>query len=776
MARASLRKTAAQRPIPKKAASATLPIDEVSLAARKLARATVDFEGVSLSVKAGACGKTLSREYGERAPSQHFLVRQLLVGAEMVLRGGQTSFTVRQDIYYGIDEFLEFAASHRHTSGAIKCFADVGVQTAKDFEAWYLHFYPGRTVNRKRYGKIRSIISAVKKAYGTCADVGAEFKWPVGPRTTDRPVESYRTEVYNQLVNAALSDIKFVMSERRQFEQIWNSSQVVSFREPTIADACFAILLIEEGYVERGTVPIFPSDRKARIANLEVARRAAGHAGISVQQFVELYLCSGQELSRSGTVFPTYRVDRSSGQFVGMGAQESWDIATRTTAALYPDWPLGMSSTDANHLVSSARLNRLADRNSREEGPNYRVLQSMRYGPVERPLEIGIDAYFCRRFFTGSTLYPFYLYVQLNTGWNEEAVGSISRRLELHIQPDIIDPDYVLIWGWKGKVDVAVSHRSSRLAPYSVYNVLKFVASVLENQSDPTSQLSDQLWQYVLSKNLWSQFDRCIASIGSGTSISLSAAFVKRHCIDLGTSFAKQQRIDSRRLRTTCETRRRETGLSIDEVCTLMAHSDLDTTDTYYDSDGAATELKNRRIRGLQEEFVNDFRDYRARLIASSTLQELRSAMQIASGADRSGAGLTAESKVGFTEQQVVHLLSPKGQTYIAACTDRNAPSWPNADQFVPPGASCSFFNRCCLCDKAVIFEEALPFVARRIMDLERLRQQLPIGDWMANYGHECHAWQAILDDWNDREAVRTAQRKSLKLEYSLPLTMKGAQ
>ncbi|CAM4193132.1 site-specific integrase [Roseateles saccharophilus] len=775
MAQGPLRKARKSKSKAGLAAGPALPIDGASLAARKLARATLDLDSISMSFVVSAGGRSWSRDYSHHPPERNLLIRQLLAGAELALKGRATSFTVVQDFYYGIDEFIEFAFSGRYTSTSIRSFADIGVQTAKDLDAWYLSVYPGRTVNRKRYGKIRSIVSKLKKDFGALPDVGPDFKWPTGPKHNDRPVESYRAELFNSLVSASLADIRYVMAEWNRLEKSWDSIPVVAFPEQSIPDVCLVLRHLEEARVERGKSPEFLSIRRNRIAKNAMVQRVAARSNLTIQQFVDLYLASGEELSRSGVPFPTYRVnlDRC---FSGIGFQESWDISTRTTAEFYPEWPLGVDVPDADFMMSLERFNRTREGNSRAEISNYRVLQSMRYGEIDRPFEVGIDAFFARTFFTGATLYPFYLYVQLNTGWNEEVVGSLSRNLERHIETDIIDPEYVLIWGWKGKVGAPASHRSSRTAPFSVYNILKFVSMVLEGQHDPNQKLSDDLWQYVLSKNLWMKFDRCVGLIGSGMSAPLSAAFIKRHSIELGTSFVKQQRVDARRLRTTCETRRRESGLSIDEVCTLMGHAQIDTTDASYDSDGAAIELKNKRIRGLQEEFVDDFRDYRARLMTSVTLQELRSAIQLAADARRVTPAAGAGAEAGLADREIVHLLSPKGQTYIAACVDRNSPSWPNAEQFVPPGASCSFFNRCCLCDKAVIFEEALPFVARRVMDLERLKLQLTIGDWTRNYGQEAHAWQAILDDWNDRDAVQHAQRQCLKLEFSLPLTMRGAQ
>lgn len=771
MTRTSLLKAATPKKTAGFATAKRLPVDEESLVERKLARSKLDLDAVSLTFTVTAAGRQLHRDY--RSCRFELLVRQLLAGAELIQRGKSLSYTALQDIYYGIDEFLSFVGAPQYSRRQTRCVADIGVQTAKDFDAWYLLSFPGRTVNRKRYGKIRAIVSMLKETYPELPEVGQTFDWPRGPGNTEKPVESYTAGVFNRLADAALSDVRYVMAEWKRFTGIWNSIPVVSFPQKSLADVCLTLRYLEEGYVQRGRAPEFESVRKNRIAKNVAAQRMANQLNLPIREFVDLYCESGEELSRSGVLFPSYTIDQDK-IFAGLDTCESWDIATRTIAELYPTWPFAMPLADASSLVSFDRLSLLRAEKMRVEIASYSVIQSMGFGPIDNPFDIGVDAYFAKTFFTSSTLYPFFLYVQLNTGWNEEVVASITRDLRVHVENDILDPEYVLIWGWKDKIDKPLSHRSSRSDPYSVYNILLFIQSVLLHQKVPEQYFTDSLWQYVVSKNLWTKLGRCMGQIGETGASLLSASFVRRHNIDLGSE-RNEPRVDSRRMRTTSQTRRRETGVSIDEVSNLMGHADIDTTDTFYDSDSGATDLKNRRIRNLQSDFVGDFRDYQARLVDSVSLQQLRTAIETSGAHRSSGLTTTVGKKAGLLESEVVHLLSPNGQTFIVGCVDSAAPTWPNAEQFVPPGSTCRFFNRCCMCDKGVIFKEALPYVARRILDLERLRPQMTLGDWVSNYGQESHAWQAILDDWNDAAAVQWAQRESLKLEYSLPLTMRGA-
>ncbi|REG45490.1 hypothetical protein B0G80_9087 [Paraburkholderia sp. BL6669N2] len=119
--------------------------------------------------------------------------------------------------------------------------------------------------------------------------------------------------------------------------------------------------------------------------------------------------------------------------------------------------------------------------------------------------------------------------------------------------------------------------------------------------------------------------------------------------------------------------------------------------------------------------------------------------------------------------------MSPAGQTYIAACTNALAPTWPGAEKFVGAGERCRFFNRCSMCDKAIIFKEALPWVARRIHDLDDLRLIIPTPEWAINYEDERAGWQWVLDNWSNRKEVSESEVLARTDAYILPRIMRGA-
>ncbi len=384
---------------------------------------------------------------------------------------------------------------------------------------------------------------------------------------------------------------------------------------------------------------------------------------------------------------------------------------------------------------------------------------------------VGQLAYLSHFAFSGNTLYPFFLFVQMNTGWNQESIMALTDCLDDHIERDLVDEHYCIIYSTKQRTQKTVSHRSNTKSPLSVYRILRFVEAQVTKHKGSAHYLPGSLWQFILTKNLWPKHQRMLAPVNLLNVPGLSRSFLKRHNIDLRVA-GKSPGIEARKLRTTYQTRRREQGLSTEEIADLMGHEDIDTTAQNYDSDAGSIELKNRQIRGLQNEQLNDFKNYHARLVHSTTLQELREA--VAHSTSKKPYEMAATKLSNTTIAEVIHLLSPQGQTYIAACTNSKAPSWKDAGKFISPGDKCQFFNRCCMCDKAIIFKESLPWVIRRIADLEALRLRIPAPDWTANYAEELSGWEWVISNWNNQGDIKEAQALATSDQFTLPLTMIG--
>lgn len=741
-----------------------VPNDVESLEARRRERTVQNLAAVNLSIYIEVAKKRFSFSFENYSKLSNIFVRQCILATNQSLEGRKCSFTVVQDSYLGMKEFLDFCSSEDSRAARITSFEEIDIQLGRDFLAWYLLKFPARSVNRKRYGKVASIISHYKQRYKKSPHVGDILVWPSGPPMENNPTSGYAKENMNSMVESALSDIKFVMKEMTNVSNNIDSWGIIHFRTPSIADACLDTAIWEK---ERKRVFNFPSDRVRAICSREIVRDACDALGIKSKDFFEIYLTLGDELSRSGTVFPSYSIVRGEkfNHFSGMSTALSKEIAIKTFRHFVPSWPLGMSREDASATISHSNQSKLRD----EVHNAYKVMKHIRFGNEANPMEVGLMAYASNFYFTSATLYPFFAYVHQNTGWNAEAVLSIGSNFDEHISPDLIDPNYVVIWGWKGRNDSVVQHRSNTKSPFSVYSILRYVEKIVKRMNSDSVKVGGTIWQYVMVKNLWDRYASVTAELNITSLGIASSTFLKRHNIFLDARQTKQ-RVDVRRMRTTVQTRRRENDYSIFDSSTQMGHRDIDTTWRHYDGDVHSVALKNQRIREVQKNLIEDNENYSARLIESTTLQELRAAIE---KGHQFAYKLSEDDSL--TQQQVLHLLSPNGQTYIAACTDRTRPTWEHASDFLSPGDSCTFFNKCALCKNSRIFQETLPFIFRRVRDLGLLKAELTMTDWFKNYSAEYDAWTEILSDWSDKEQLKDAERVSFLKQYALPFNMRGA-
>lgn len=765
------RKAATQNP--------TVPNDPESLRARRAARQSLDLNDQLLLVNHPSKTKPFQRDFtslSEDFPGVKHLTLQLLAGAKQKYGKVRPSYTTLQDLYIGIEEFLLSISADDLNVRSVEAIEDIDFQVAKNFDAWLLQKYPGRTLNRKRFGMVRGVVEHLQKKFPEAPRLGKHFTWPNGPRSTEEVTQGYSVAVFNALTKASLEDIKFVMTFMKGFQSIAESEDRILDRDPSIEE-----LIREFGEreatleAEGRLISTRPSKFESKIRKSLPVQNGILRWGMTMNDFIAEYRSRRDECLSLKKIVS--RVKVNAGALIsGCSASESYRMAMATMVNMFPNWPLDMQFRSANDLFSfeEIRLNPNPKRTA-VEIKTYRILSRMKLGYQDKAIEVGLMAYFAQRFFTAETLYPFFLYVQMNTGWNEEVVTSLTDCLDDHIEPDIIDQDYVVIYGSKLRVNKAQGCRSSKSNPLSVYRVLRFIESVLSKHRSSINYIPGTLWQFILTKNLWVKFEKVVKNIDNRNIREISKSFLKRHNIIVDAE-KNVQRIESRRVRTTYETRRRESGLSLEEVSPLLGHKEIATTDINYDSDEGSTNLKNKRIRDLQQSLLDDFRYYGARIISSTTLSELREAIGKDDATSKDDPEIrAAAATLGVTPEQTIHLLSPKGQTYISVCIDRREPTWVDARLFVPIGDECNFFNRCCLCDKSLIFKEALPYIARRVSDIQQLRFRIPAEEWAANYSEEGAAWQQILDDWTPTEEVNLAKVASSSRDFCLPLTMRGA-
>jgi len=748
--------------------------------ARQDDKKKVDFDEQPLKVCNQTKGRPFTADFAllvERYPDNSEIIKQLLLGATVHVGGRLVSYQVHQDAYYSIREFVEFLNSDEPKNKIIKRLDDFDGQVCLNFRAYLLRVYPGRTVNRKRYGALRSVVAKLQKKYKGEPWVGSLFNWPRGPDNNEQPSEGYSSEVHNALIDGCLKDIKAIMEWMDQDEQLLNVEEITG-RELSINNVMYELVRAEDERADRNDInPNHKRWFEWIIRGLQNPKAYIEQTGISIDEFLDIYRKLGRELAATGRPINGTKIS-TYGLIAGATLEHSARVAIVTTRKWYADWPMHMEFEEANDLLSvgwsKKYTNEFGAKHTTREMKLWTLVVGMRFSIDAHSLEVGQMAYFSSLMFTMNTLFPFILLLLIQTGWNFETLMSIGMNLEDHVEDDLLDTDYVILYGYKARSEKSQMHRSNKRDKFGAYQLLIFIRSIMVRFENSTHLESGRLFQCILSKNLWKKFNRLCTEMNSVTFSLTSVGFLERHGISLCEEKAKQK-IEVRKLRTTYETRRREQGLDIEEVVTGLGHADVDTTIKHYDSESGSSELLNNRLRGLQEKHVIDFRHYSANILSDLSMIELRKATE--------GLGVNVKNeklhkvseRLGVKVEKVVSLLSPAGQTYIASCLDAESPNWPGAERFVPTGIKCNYFNRCPLCTQCVIFEESLPFIARRIRDLESMRSSLNSLEWAKNYGDEYQAFSEILDAWESQDAVAKAYSVCMQTQYSLPLTMRGA-
>ncbi|HGM5932769.1 TPA: hypothetical protein ACKP4G_006006 [Pseudomonas aeruginosa] len=749
---------------------------------RSTARGQVDVSAQGLLVRNKTTG---TREYVRdftdlvtEYPHHKLIVQQLLIGAQLHSAKRLITYQSHQDIYYSIQEFVLFLNSAEPINKSVKGVADVDGQVCVNFRSFLIRSYPGRTVNRKRYGALKNIFLSLKNKYKGQSWVGKGFEWPTGPGMNEQVTEGYSREIHNKLVEGCLIDIKFIMKWMESYNGVVEGGKPILAYDLSLENLMFDLVVKEQTKRSNGSI------KATHIKGFEWVIRSTGDVkeyiranGISIEKFLGIYRDRAHELAAKGrSVVGTEVSER--GMVYGCDREESGRIATANVGRLYPDWPMQVSFEEAGHLFSSEWSKNTAHGTNKKYSTLEKRLRSalmyMRVGPEHLPYEVGQMAYFSRVAFTMATLFPFFLFVMLQTGWNFEVVVSISDNLDDHIEEDLLDDDYVIIYGYKGRSDKSQMHRLNKRDKFGAYQILRFVAAEVTKHLSSPHYLNGKLFQCVISKNLWNKFGRLCTPVTTTNFGHASTEFLHRHRIKLDTD-TKSPRIETKRLRTTYETRRREQGLDIDEVSAMMGHSDIDTTVNHYDSDWGSAEILNGRLRKIQRKHEEDFRRYSANLLTDVSLVELREAtLRCGSKEELRSVVAPLVGRLNSSEDSVIQLLSPEGQTFIASCLNSRRPDWPGAESFLRTDTPCNYFNRCPLCSQCVIFKEALPFIARRISDLDGLRERLNPLEWEKSYRAEYLAWKGVLEGWGDPIEVAEAIDRSEHNGFALPLTMIG--
>lgn len=392
--------------------------------------------------------------------------------------------------------------------------------------------------------------------------------------------------------------------------------------------------------------------------------------------------------------------------------------------------------------------------------------------------KLGRGAIFAAMHFVSDTIYPFLLLSLISTGFNAGCLKFLIDNLDEHVSEDMLDSkNFVIIWGYKGKTDRLIPVRCKKNQAFGAYRLLKYVESVILKYNDSPHYAKGSLFQFtrtILATTSDSKGLICTFHGDRARMTNMGKSFVKRHHLEkmFGST------VDPRKIRSGFASVAIEGGVTTSQIAEQFGHQDAqkvpETADKFYLSDTSSVAVKHKVIADIQKKLVTDTYYYTQRIVTSKTLQHLRDSINSAKNqVERNNKIQEASRELNLEEKTIVHLINARSQTYILACEDMANPTWPGNEEYLING-QCMQFNKCCMCRQAVIFPEALPYIAKRIIDVEEMQNTLTAIEWSVNFGDEHDAWCRILASWNNREQVEIAWRAAKNGEILLPKIMRG--
>lgn len=776
--KATLKKTVVkQAEEPSNAISLTLDVSEESILSKAATREYLPCVTYVNNYQVKDRGKTVSytvdfSELVRKYPKSKALIEQLIAGMNEIIVPDCSKTTVKV-INQGVKVFLEFLNNDNNLSNnCVTNVIDINILVAKSFSNYLLSTYPQHSHSRKWFSAIRRIVQRLHELFPKDPSIGVGFSWPTGPGINERTIEGYHPREMQELIDACILDIRNIKSYHQMY---------LSLDEELVTDEWNLenlMYLLHEGMrkTEKNRIKQRLSERswiKRLIKQAPHAQKAMAELGYTFEQIQELYIQKGAELVHHGRSPHATRISRRPDQ---ERAIAQFNLALGTLKKRFPLFPYYLPIDEAKdllHIKNTYYPSKLKSENPFAYLVNVAVYNSCRKIKFMDGT-LGKTAVHAAKHFVNDTLYPFFLLALINTGWNIESLLSISDNVDAHITPDLLDPEnYVLIHGRKkrganGREYLKVTRRSNKNKVLDTYQLLKYVECIITQYKDSPYYRPGYLWQFTVP-----EFHKDIISSFNENSkfTDVSNRFIKRHNFKY---FSDTTGVSHPKVRSGYVSIKQILGEMDLELSEDLSHLDGGSID-HYISDKSSNLVLDLTIKKMQKQFVEDLTNYKVRLVESTTLRSLRNAINDARTEQEKLKLIKKEAvKLNLEEKTIIHLLDVGSQKYILACEDATNPSWPGWEDFVGKGKKCKHFNKCAICKQAIVFPEALPYIARRILDLDKLKKLYSSSDWLLKYGDEYDAWNQILENWNNYNQVKNAWELARMGFVVLPQIMRG--
>ena len=775
--KARLKKTVVkQAEEPLNASSLTLDVSEESILSRAAAREylpSVTFVNnyhVNDRGRAGNCTVDFN-ELVSKYPKNKALIEQLIAGMNEIIVPNCSRNTIR-DIAQGVRVFLEFLNNDNNLSNNfVTNLNDINIIVAQSFSNYLLSTYPKDSRCRKWFAAIRRIVQRLQELFPKDPSIGVGFPWPTGPGKNEGTIEGYHPREMKELIDACIQDIRNIKSFHQVYLSLdeelvteeWNIENIMYYLHESM-------LKTEENRLKRKATE--RSWVKGIISRSPRTQKAMAELGYTIEQLQNIYIQKGTELASRGRspfatrITPRPDLDRAISQF---------NLALGTLKKQFPLFPYYLPIDEAKGLLNS---NNTDNSTIKAKDPLAYMVNSAVFKSCRKIKfmdgTLGKMAVYAAKHFVSDTLYPFFLLALINTGWNVESLLSISDDVDAHITPDLIDPEnYVIIHGRKkrgsnDKEFLKVTRRSNKNKVLDTYQLLKYVESIITQYKDSPYYRPGHLWQFTIPEHK----KEVISSFNVQQNFNgVSKRFIERHNFKY---FSDTTGISHPKVRSGYVSIKQLLGETEGELGEDLSHNDVGSID-HYISDESTNLVLDLTIKEIQKQFVEDLTNFKVRIVESTSLQSLRNAINDAKTEQEKLKQIKEEAvKLHLDEKTIIHLLDAGSQKYILACEDAMNPSWPGWDDYVGEGKKCRYFNKCALCKQAIVFPEALPYIARRILDLDKLKKSHSSSDWVLQYGDEYDAWNQILEYWNNKGQVKDAWELARMGFVVLPQIMRG--
>jgi hypothetical protein len=356
--------------------------------------------------------------------------------------------------------------------------------------------------------------------------------------------------------------------------------------------------------------------------------------------------------------------------------------------------------------------------------------------------------------------------MMLQAGWNKETVMEVDKDNFEHPLTSTVEESIKIIYSEKirgqGSMVPYATPKQMLAAsdgdnPYSLYNLILLakefttpLAPYLNGVIDPIrNRQVNTLFAYI---RRWSGWTKAEDSVALAT-LDYSTQFA----LAMGDLLGRYEVIDNgKRLTSASETTRRlrvtwlfynAEEMPFAFLSQLMGHLSRDTSDECYDNSPQARARRLKRLRSTLEHIVE--------LLRAGKFK-----------------GLLGKKASALANTKLSIFFLPHLERPLWGCGDRYKPDWPGAPK-LPKATKCVALEQCFFCSRVWILEDSLPYLIERLAHIDELLRDGSVAAFGSRLEAEQEEINAILDDWNDEDAIDEALKYRTLNTPLLPRNMR---